>query len=866
MDQSRDWTSGPTGVPSGLRHQIKKICAKKGIVKDSAFGQNGEWFCKSRLPDASGDLIVWDVPTEECSDFLANHFHAKHNDHFLVCFGPNLSYCVVDGYSRTYLVSKNSPYSLKQRLSALFQNPNGVIYALSLFRNGGYFILDSIGCFVESGPTAIQDELMGSSPSIPADASQVVNVTVSGDNNWIITKRHSYVASTGVCRNLVSKLHEYYKTFNNRNKNLAERALMEQQIMREMEMNDTNSTEHMRTQRNQTAKLKKQAVIRTKRARQKGLKLGSVVTAVGFSTAPADSVITDVRAGGILVLAKLNDPSDKIELDDPRKLCLTPIEEYPTQQIVNLVKSVDKFEAAVARFPCRLCLGPSACECPNAELGIILTRQSSDTSASTRSTKENVDEGVDPNSQPSPDKKNPELTDDDMSLMTDDSKHMSTNEPMDRTKILSLLNHGPKPTAANPQYVPFAPIFEEYGEYLPFNEYKCAEKIDLRRLQLILEDLKTDKNERRTAMISLMRRRRKSSASSSSSHNNNNNAAMLRRLQRCRELECIAESLYSILKEYPISEDLCVVHEVNYKHRDKFSRGRLFGVGKTVQAVGSRLSRNTTLQSMHPDWRIPLVGAFSYYVDCQNSQVRTLCCLAKQLNLTHLIPNFIEYRDNRATWVARISSLHKVTEEAAKRWPNIIIGGGLYVYKTWLHGLNANDTEIQYVKSFAHELATEIAAFVDELLVHPRFQWACSDQQELRMEDCSEFTIKTRILSRVLESCENEILTLLQRSFHLQGWITRSKIFDSLIVEKGPTAHKNLPDVLDTAENACKMQGWDVVLVEKDLNGKEDRPIKTVEEARQVLRELSIGTSESKRKSRSKAKRMASGFDVDDIE
>jgi hypothetical protein len=91
------------------------------------------------------------------------------------------------------------------------------------------------------------------------------------------------------------------------------------------------------------------------------------------------------------------------------------------------------------------------------------------------------------------------------------------------------------------------------------------------------------------------------------------------------------------------------------------------------------------------------------------------------------------------------------------------------------------------------------------------------------------------LLPRIIQYGENEILRILHRNFHSNGWIVRAKVFDGLILERGKGVTADLESSLRSAERSCQLDGWDVRLAEKPLHGKQDDPIQTVVDARAAL-------------------------------
>jgi hypothetical protein len=94
-----------------------------------------------------------------------------------------------------------------------------------------------------------------------------------------------------------------------------------------------------------------------------------------------------------------------------------------------------------------------------------------------------------------------------------------------------------------------------------FDEYNCAENIDLKALKRLPMDLQTDCKKR--ARIGL-------------------SSESLEKLKRCKILELLGEDVHGQLKDLVPDKNGCVVHEVVYEHRDASLRGRLFAKGRSV--------------------------------------------------------------------------------------------------------------------------------------------------------------------------------------------------------------------------------------------------------------------------------------------
>jgi hypothetical protein len=376
-------------------------------------------------------------------------------------------------------------------------------------------------------------------------------------------------------------------------------------------------------------------------------------------------------------------------------------------------------------------------------------------------------------------------------------------------------------------------VLEHRGEVLPFDEYKCAERIDLKRLKQTVDDLARDSSARKQMIQHLW------------PGDTSAKKSWLAKLQSCNDLELVATRLYDELKDHQTDMKNCVVYEVTYEHRDQSQRGRIFANGSLVHLSKHKFPRTLTLQGMHGDLRAPLVGSFAHDVDCENSEVRLLCSLSKQYKLEDLVPILFDYRDKRTVWIRLIAELHNVSEAAAKRMTSIIISGGRY--ETWLKKFGVSEPrtstpEKSRLRTFVFELSTQIRLLQDQLLKHPRFRWTLVDRQKIEERGRRRGQgVDDALLTRIIMSCENEVLRILHRSFHKRGWIVRAKIYDGLIVEPGSKTAPVLPRLVSAmrlAEKACLEQGgWDVVLAQEPLYGREDDPIPAIVEARAALKE-----------------------------
>jgi hypothetical protein len=378
------------------------------------------------------------------------------------------------------------------------------------------------------------------------------------------------------------------------------------------------------------------------------------------------------------------------------------------------------------------------------------------------------------------------------------------------------------------------PLLENNQETVvvaPFDEHQCAEKIDLRRLQKLCANLRSDSLARRTYMDELAVQLEQDPDNWTADY-------CYRKLVHCYDLEETALLLYEVLKQVPMDPTGCVVHQVQYRSKDPSGRGRLFAIGRPVRVLGWKFPRTLTLQGIQPEWHAPLTGAFGHYVDCENSDVRLVCSLAQQIGCADIIPTFKDYRQYRSKILQAMHCDHReITLAELSRLPSYIVWGGSY--DSWLRAME--ETKVSpHVKQFGFCMYNEVRALRDQLLVHPRFQWTIAERDRLEKQGLRDDAVKVALFATILQASEIEVQRIIHRTFHNRGWTVRAKLLDSIIVEQGPKGraeNNTLLDLLRLTERTCEAQGWDVRLVEKCLHGRQDEPVPAVVEARAVLRE-----------------------------
>lgn len=308
--------------------------------------------------------------------------------------------------------------------------------------------------------------------------------------------------------------------------------------------------------------------------------------------------------------------------------------------------------------------------------------------------------------------------------------------------------------------------------------------------------------------------------------------------------------------------------EVAYRPRDRQGHGRLFASGISIVMPDIELPggvsrtdggpwkrhRAETIQSMPGQLRRTLCGSFLHDVDCSNSEVRNVCCLARRAGFADCIPTLMDYRDRRDYWLYIISKAHGVATDAAKRVVTLIMSGGRY--STWLRDFSGNGKPLPEVLPFATKITIEVAFLSRVLPRHADFSWTVAEREFLVQENAAKKRtlglsgLEQQLLNRIIQWAEAQVLGIMHETFHRLGWQVRAKVFDGLMCEKGTrrrdgslyfsdihtvSAPPSLSAVMREAEAACRLQGWDPVLVEKPFYGKSDDPIEAIKQARRLL-------------------------------
>jgi len=810
--QSRDWSGD---VPFALCKQLNNIEAKARYVKQMSFGPSGEWYVYGEKRDGSGGHSWWGGTSTTCSDIIKG----QTGNNLQVSFGCDSSWVYVKGRNG-HLVT--SPDNLAERMAKIHKQ-SGLIKRVRLLPPsyddydycGGsstpnYFISDSEGT-QWSGSLG---EHFGNNLK-EGGRDEVMDVAQAEDKSWIVIRPNRFTASTGVSNRLTSRLSQFYQDQKTRRQETNHRIKMyDAQIVRaaaeaaaaaraaeeERARAAEAAVAAARAERERLAEEKRQAEIERrlqeekKRKREeleksvlalrrtnqvqetiksKKLRVGTVVHAVGdISTVGAVSP-------GVITRLRPDGVDVRTHLGggstfffrDPRQLVVT---NGQSDQSVEWSDTMLVIFLAVDKYEASISF--LKCECHN---GVCRCKV-------VASAKVSVD--------PSPKSIRPVL-----------------ENQLDSRMVRR------------------------------FDEYVCAEKIDLFRLSQVVSTLRKDHKDRERCIEELTRHigvniNHPMYINEKKVHGGGPELQeWLKALQRCQVIEAVAEALEKFLKGTSGDSSGCVIHEVQYEHRDSASRGRLFAIGSKVKITGEKYARTTTLQGMPSELRCPLVGSFAYDVDCENSEVRLMCSLAAQLGFESLVPTLINYRDNRHHWLDKICLVHDVTMEKAKRLPNIIMSGGRY--DTWLKFVCQPKTKRRDIDNFACKLWLEIRALRDQLLVHPRFSWTIIERRTLLAEGRHLNVIDSLLMPRIVANCENEVLGIMHRCFFDHGWHVRAKVFDGLIIEPGEITSL-ISKVLLSAEAACLAQGWSIRLIEKPLKNTHRKAMPSLNTSQRAVQAL----------------------------
>jgi hypothetical protein len=856
--QDMTWENAEGGIPNGLLRQLNNIAAKDRYATHMACNLQGCWFVVGEKRDGTGSYSWWGGVDATGSSAIKEC--TGEGDELRVSFG-DASY---NEQSAWLIVQNNCGYwtspdfnaNLEKRLKRIHSRGKRINY-VKLFPDGVYFISDAEGTeWNVSGPLFKELKQGGSDP--------ILDVLLAGNGQWVVLRPNRFTYSQGICKRLETKISQFYSLHKQRqlarsreiakferekeeqeaticraeNKKLAALLLAskeQEEVLRRAREEQEAAGQRAREEQERMQRLeermkeKREMEDRTQQITNKHLKVGESVTVVGFSERPGDATVKKIS--GVLEVSRAGG-NTSIVVRDPRMLSVYDQREEDVETISLLCFAADKYEAAVSMFHCK-CRG-DICQCKKVfSAQVTLPLSGTNNGKMTYSVGDRVhvkgfaDATIIPRAHGTSTQRVLVSYDNGSTFFVRKDQLEKRGQSFVANQVVTRAS--PPLDGYHASTLRVRPLFEHRGELTKFDDYKCAEKIDLRALKKILEDFGQDRQARKNCMEGLEK----------SSSSERRVEETLKKLKSCFVLERTAEDLHSILEEQPTDAGGCVVYEVEYEHRDVSFRGRRFARGRSIEWKDGKYPRTATLQGMHSDLRAPLVGKFAHDIDCENSEVRLLCSLASQLGLEELVPTLYAYRDKRKVWLTRISKVHDVSEQDAKRLPNIIISGGRY--ETWLKAMTREATvgtpACEEVKAFAFQLYAETRSLRDQLLNHGRFRWTLLDRETLEKEGKCKSAIDNLLMPRIIQSCENEVLSIIHRRFEDLNWRVRALVFDGLIVE--PTGScLPLPDAMKEAEKSCFSRGWDVRLVEKPLHGLQNAPMKTVSEARQAMHQL----------------------------
>ena len=132
----------------------------------------------------------------------------------------------------------------------------------------------------------------------------------------------------------------------------------------------------------------------------------------------------------------------------------------------------------------------------------------------------------------------------------------------------------------------------------------------------------------------------------------------------------------------------------------------------------------------------------------------------------------------------------------------------------------------------------ELEAIRAMLFEHPRFKAMVEAERERLVREGRKPRRKhdTSLWSRIMQTSEDTVLSIIDRTLFDLGWDVWALIFDGLIA--APSTACAEPDVnkaLAAAQAACERAGWKVVLALKPLHGLQDETTKTITKARAAV-------------------------------
>lgn len=844
--QSKEWKN----VPPGLNQQLRKV----DHVHQCSFSTNGiDWFLSANCSITGLSKSWWNVSTADFHQAL--QAGVKSGLQVRVIFGdPALNQYIILLGNNGYTLGSNLPQQVLKTMDQVYNAESTIARIRGLNGHGRFLLEETIVEGDENDDITSEDIVRtryhsnGLSPyltealvhSLKDDTSDLHEIGMgSADKSWILIRDDSYESSIGISDKLVDLLDDFYKRHKERQQACVNGVNHsdEQAKIKAAYARRTYCQAKVQ-ERWQIARQRRSKEDRISEIELRQFKEGDKVTVLGISLFDGDARIKEInyQEGFVVVLcASKMEQNCMVEaiISDPTRI----LKHNPTDrcnefnELIQLPLVEDKYQAAMLLNHKHIHNG--SCPCMQALIGYSQRFvwpnpfQPGDDVQVTGYAQGKVIE-ADPKYAQNPYLVHVQYRDGSSYHVAADQVHpMKIAISQDTCPFQISFDKAEQP------YLRIRPLFENSEEPLRqgFDEYKCAEKIDVRRLQRLVDNFRMDCAERRKYMNHIVQK-----LDTDLERNTFELEEYYRKLEQCYDMEETVYSLFEYVKGQPLDVDGFLVHEVQYRHKDIASRGRLFALGRQVHVIQEIFPRTLTLQGVHAELRVALAGAFGHDIDCENSDIRLLCSLANQMGHESMIPSLIDFRNNRETWLCAIQQEHPdIPASEIKRLPNMILCGG--TYKAWVHEVGAEYLRNE-VSQFCFRLSAEVKAFRDVALNHPRFTWTKQERLKLKNEGFVGDYIDAILLMRVLQACENEVLGILHRTFHNHDCVVRAKIFDGIIVEvreKEVDTGDLIKNCMELAEQTCKERGWDVHLVEKPLYGLQDYPIDCLEDARDVL-------------------------------
>ncbi|KAL3769853.1 hypothetical protein ACHAW5_000725 [Stephanodiscus triporus] len=748
-----------------MAKQLNNCTAKGRIIEGAAFGQQGDrWYVRGCMIDGTGGHSWWGGCESYCMEQIKEGV-AEFSD-LKVAFGSSVfgapSFVLIKG-GNGYSCHHDIDSDLISRMNRINNKTTGIINCVRLFSSGAYFMSDSEGSEWKGLSTYLDKEVES------GGRDKVLDVVVARDGSWIVIRPSRFIASEGVSDKLTNALKSFYSRHQQRQQSQAE-------LIRAYD-----EREQKRIAEEERAKV--EAALRAKEEEDR------------------------IRA---------EEERKRSEEEERKRAMESALKRRCRDECVEIVAHKRlRYGMRVTAIGRSIDLGDSFVVSANSNSVAI---QSADGSRFLASDPKQLATIVPIH---------------DAQLHQEDKELMLVYEASDKYEAAISFYHcicrDGRCECTRTAFVrgiitPARPILEWTTGPQPFDEYRCAEKVDRKRLCVLIQDLKRDETQREICLNAIINKLRTESTKKLLEQE--------KLLRRCKLIQETAETLLETIEDLPEDSNGCVIYEVQYEHRDPSFRGRLYAKGEKVYSLNEKYPRYANLQGMPKELRLPLVGNFAFDIDAENSEYRLICSLATQLGLEALAPTLFDYRDRREHYLTMIMQLHNASRDEAKRLPNIILSAGQYT--TWLRVVDK--TSVDQVKRFAVKVAMEIQALRYELIRHPRFSWLSIDKEHLLTLGRHESNVEALLLPRIIQNCENEVLGILHRTFHKNGWAVRAKIFDGLIAEpNGRGSASSLESTIMDAQKACKQSGWDAVFVVKPLNGKQDEQMPKVVAAREVL-------------------------------